>query len=171
MPGGDAHGADVVAFGEQQLERDLPIGLELRRAGGDRQALLYGGGAGGQQARDAGDLDHAQPAGADRAQALHVAEGGDVLVVGSRDLEDRLTGGGRDHFAVDADLHLLGQGGTPYLSTLRTSQRRQRDVSSIAATVVRPSDTSAFDCTRWAADISPGTWRPNSLWVSGGAIW
>ena len=153
---GDAHGADVVALGEQQLERDLPVGLELRRAGGDRQALLHGRGAGGQQPRDAGDLDHAQPAGADRAEALHVAEGRDVLVVGPRDLEDRLAGGGRDHLAVDADLHLLGQGDPPYLSTLRMSQRRQRDVSSIAATAVRPSETSAYDCTRWAAGISAG---------------
>ena len=51
VAGRDAHGADVVALGEQQLEGDLAVGLELRRGGDDRLALLHGRGAGGQQAR------------------------------------------------------------------------------------------------------------------------
>ena len=72
------------------------------------------------------------------------------LFVGARHLEDRLAGArGRDHLAVDADLHLLGQADPPSCcSALRMSQRRQREVSSMAATGVRPSETSALERTR-----------------------
>ena len=159
VPGGHAHGAGVVALGEEQLEGDLAVRLDLRGGGHDGLALLRRRGAGGNEPGDPRDLDHAQPAGADRAQALHVAERGDVLVVGPRHLEDRLAGRGRQDLAVDADLQLLGHGAVPYLSALRTSQRRQRAVSSAAATAVRPSETSAYDPTRRAAGISAGTWR------------
>ena len=113
VPGRDAHRADVVALGEQQLERDLAV----RSSCGEVVATAWPSCTGvvqaGSRRRDARDLDHAQPARADRAEALHVAEGRDVLAVGPRDLEDRLAGSGRDHLAVDADLHLLGQGDLP----------------------------------------------------------
>ena len=141
----DAHGADVVPLGEEQLEGDLPVGLELRGAG-RRPPVPPPPGVvqAGSSRADARDLDHAQAARADRAQALHVAEGRDVLVVGPRHLEDRLAGGRRDDLAVDADLHLLGHGRSS-LSARRCGCRSAGSASSPPALprAVRPSDTSA----------------------------
>ena len=56
----------------------------------------------GSSLPDAADLDHAQPAGADVAEAVQVAQGRDVDAVLGRDLQDRLAGGAGDVGAVDA---------------------------------------------------------------------
>ena len=99
----DTHGADVIAFDEQQLECHQPIVRKAVGIGADRHAVLYRCRAGGQQATDAGDLDQAQTAGPRRAKPFQMAQGRDVLAVVMRHLEDVLSLGGGAELAVDAD--------------------------------------------------------------------
>ena len=116
MARGNAHGADVVALGEQQLERDLPIDSSCGELVATARPSCTGVvQAGSRRATPETSTMHSRQA-PTALQALHVTEGRDVLVVGPGDFEDRLACGRRDHLAVDADLHLLGHGRSPYLS-------------------------------------------------------
>ena len=106
----DADGADMVAFDEQQLQRHHAMMGEILGFGGDRHAAVDGRRAGGQQPPDARHLDQAQPAGARRAQAFHVAERRNVASVGAGHVVDRLTLGSGAELTVDAHRDLLGHG-------------------------------------------------------------
>ena len=83
--------ADVVALREEQLHDRAPVALEALGVGGDDHPLLDP--ASCRRAASLAepcDLDHAQPAGADLAEALEVAQArdGDALLVA--DVEDGL---------------------------------------------------------------------------------
>ena len=69
--------------------------LQAFGVGGDLHALIDGGDAGGQQLVGALDLDQAQAAGADLAEAVEMAEGGNVDVILAGHLEDGLAARGR----------------------------------------------------------------------------
>ncbi len=64
MAVGHAHGADVIAFGEQQFERHSPVFAQPFAVGLHVHALADFGGAGGQQFANARDFHEAQAAGA-----------------------------------------------------------------------------------------------------------
>ena len=97
MAVGHAHGADVVALGEQQLQRHAAVFPQPFAVGLDVHALADLGGAGGQQLGDAGDLHQAQAAGADVIDAVEMAE--------RRDLDAGVGGGLQDGRAfLGADL-------------------------------------------------------------------
>ena len=74
MAVGHAHGADVVALGEQQLQRHAPVFLQAFAVGLDVHAFADFGRAGGQQFGDARDLHEAEAAGADVVHAVQVAQ-------------------------------------------------------------------------------------------------
>ena len=90
MAVGDADRADVVALGEQQLQDHLAIFLQAFAVGLDLHALADLGGAGGQQLPGSLHLDQAEPAGADRVDAVEMAERGDPDAGLAGGLEDRL---------------------------------------------------------------------------------
>src|SRR5512146_2181315 len=71
---GDADGAGVVAFDEQQFESHAAVPCQLGGFRGNRHAVLDRRGAGRKQAIDSGDLDDAETAGAYGGQALEVAK-------------------------------------------------------------------------------------------------
>ena len=75
---GHANGTDVVALREEQLEDHAAVLLEPLRVGAHLHALKDGGHAGGQQLVAALDLDQAKTACAHVAQALQMAERGNV---------------------------------------------------------------------------------------------
>ena len=83
--------------------------------GGDLHAFVDGGHAGGQQLVAALDLDQAQAAGAHIAQAVQMAEGGNVDVVLPRHFQDGLAGARADFLPVDDecfDAHALAHAST-----------------------------------------------------------
>ncbi len=98
---GDADRADVVALGEEQFENGAAMLFEPLGVGGDLHALVDGGHAGGQELVAALDLHQAKAAGADVAQAVQMAEGGNVDVVFPRHFEDGLAGAGAHFLPVD----------------------------------------------------------------------
>jgi len=133
------NGTDVVTLGEQQLQRDLAVGLELRRGRVDRQALLHGvvqGAAGGPT-----PATWTMHSGSRRRAEASISRGPDVLAVPlaatSRIVWPAVAA---MTSAVDADLHSSrSRAVTPYLSTLRMSQAKGTGRSlSRAATAVRP---------------------------------
>ena len=71
--------------------------------GFDRHAFLHGRGAGGQQAVCAGQLDHAEAASADGAEAFEIAERGNVFSVGARGIENGVAFVRGHQFAVNAN--------------------------------------------------------------------
>ena len=92
MAVGDADRADMVAFGEEQLEDGTAVLLEALGVRAHLHAFLHSGHAGRQQFVVALDLHQAQPARAKIAQAVQVAERGNVDVILARHLQDRLAG-------------------------------------------------------------------------------
>ena len=92
---GHADRADVVALGEQQLEDGAAMLLQPLGVGADFHALGDGGDAGRQQLVAALDLDQAQAARANVAQAVEMAERGNVDVVLPRHFQDGLAARGR----------------------------------------------------------------------------
>ena len=133
---GDAEGADVVAFGEEQLHGHAAIALQLLGVGADRHPLRRFGGTGGQQAA-AGLRGHqAEAAGAHRRQPLEMAEGGQLHAGGAGGLQQAGAGGHRHLLAV----HPQGDnthGAYPRVSpsgpTVHTSGGSQWDGSRRAA--------------------------------------
>ena len=99
---GHAHRADVVALHEQHLDDRAPVGGQPLGMGGHLHALLDHGHTGRQQFAGGADLDHAQPAGADVAEAVQVAQGRDLDAVLGGHVQDRLVGGAGDIGAVDS---------------------------------------------------------------------
>jgi Ca2+-binding RTX toxin-like protein len=97
----DADRADVVALGEEQFENVAAILLQTFGIGEDIHALEDGGDAGREQLVGAGDLDQADAARADIAEAIEMTEGGDVDVVLASDFEDGLTAAATYFMAVD----------------------------------------------------------------------
>ena len=71
----------MIALGKEKLKYRPAVLLEPLRVGAHVHAFKDGGHAGRQQLVAALDLYQAKPAGAHIAQALHMAEGGDVNVV------------------------------------------------------------------------------------------
>jgi hypothetical protein len=106
---GHAHRADVVALHEQHLDDGAAVAGKPLGVGDHLHALLDRGHAGRQQLARALDLDHAQAAGADVAEAVQVAQGRDLDAVLGGDLQDRLALGAGDVGAGDlqgVDTHL-----------------------------------------------------------------
>ena len=99
----DAGGADVVALDEQQLDGHAAILRELCRRGLDGHAVLDGRGAGGQQAVGSGELDHADAACADCAEALEIAERGNLLAVGAGRFKNGVALVRGDQLTINAD--------------------------------------------------------------------
>ena len=75
--------------------------LEPLGVGADLHAFVDGGHAGGKELVAALDLDQAQAAGAHVAEAVQMAEGGNVDVVLPRHFKDGLAGAGADFLLVD----------------------------------------------------------------------
>ena len=74
MAVGHAHGADVIALGEQQFQRHAAVFSQALAVGLDVHALGDFRRAGGQQLGDAGDFHEAQAAGAQVINAFEMAE-------------------------------------------------------------------------------------------------
>ncbi len=100
---GHTHGADVVAFHEQQLHDGPPVLGELLRVCGHLHALGDGGHAGGQQLLRVAHLDQAQPAGTDVTEPVEMTQRGDVDGVLAGDLEHGLPVRAGDFPAVDGE--------------------------------------------------------------------
>src|SRR5260370_23197806 len=62
---GNADGALVIAFAEEELDGNPPVLRQLFGVGGDRHTVLYRSGAGGQQAAHAGYFHDAEAGGPD----------------------------------------------------------------------------------------------------------
>ena len=101
MAVGDADRADVVALGEEQLEDGAAVLLEPLSIGADLHAFVDGGHAGGKELVAALDLNQAKAAGAHFAEAVHMAEGGNVDVVLPRHFKDGLAAQAADFLLID----------------------------------------------------------------------
>jgi|GEM_PF-3474440 len=99
----DAHRADVVALGEKQLNDRAAVLCEALRLRHHFHILRDLDHAGGRQLGRALDLDQAQTAGADIAEALIVAERRDEQAVLPGHLEDGLVAAGRDLAIIDLE--------------------------------------------------------------------
>src|SRR5208337_1757981 len=77
MAVGHARGADVIALGEQQLQRHAAVFLQPFAVGPDLHAFGDFGRAGGQELGDARDFHETEAAGADVVHAFQMAQGGD----------------------------------------------------------------------------------------------
>jgi hypothetical protein len=139
---GDAGRADVVALHEEQLNSHAAIERELFRGSPDGHAVLDGRGAGGQQAVSAGQLHHADAACTNGAEALQVAERGNLLSVGAGGLEDGVALMRRHQLTINADGNgFVRHSAVPFvlhhvysaIDVIRKSQRRQRRHSSSAS--------------------------------------
>src|ERR1035438_1426824 len=89
-----------------------PLGL-----GAYLHALIHSGHAGGQQLVTAFDLHQAQAAGAYIAQALKMAERGNIDVVLPRHLQNGLAGAGADFLPIDLksfDAHIFTHANTSF---------------------------------------------------------
>ena len=91
----------MIALGEEQFEDVAAILLKAFGVGEDVHAFKDGSDAGREQLAGAGDFDQADAACADIAEAIEMAEGGDVDVVLTGDFEDGLTPAAADLMAVD----------------------------------------------------------------------
>ena len=101
MAVGDAHGANVVALGEQQFQDHAAVFPQALAVGLDVHAFGHFGGAGRQQLRHAGDFHDAQPARPDVVNAFQVAERRDIDARLGRGLQDRGAFLGADLLAVN----------------------------------------------------------------------
>jgi hypothetical protein len=101
MAVGDADGADVVALSEEKLKDVAAIFLKAFGVGLDIHAFEDSGDAGRKQLVGAGNLDHAETASADVAEAIEMAECRDLDVVFASDLQDGLSAATTDCLAVD----------------------------------------------------------------------
>ena len=115
---GNAYGANVIAFDEQQFDGDAAILRELGRIGGDGHAVLNRRGARGEEAVDALYFDDAQAASADGGEAVEIAQRGNVFSGSFGRLQDRLAFQSADQLAVDANgQFFLRQGVAPFVSS------------------------------------------------------
>ncbi len=107
---GDADGADMVSFGEEELDDHFPVEPEFFGIGEDD--LVWGdwGGAGGEEFGGADDFDDTESTGADFGDAFEGAEGGDLDVIFSADIEDGAAGFDFEFPAVDRDGDRFGHG-------------------------------------------------------------
>ena len=99
---GHAHRADVVALDEEHLDDRAAMVIEPSGAGDHVHAVGHLGDACRQRTLGAGDLDAAQPAGADVGEPVEMAQRRDVDAVLPRHVENRLACGAGDVDAVDA---------------------------------------------------------------------
>ncbi len=127
---GDAHRAEVIALGQQQLDDHAAVGRQPRRVDHHRKAFLHRRGAGGRQPPAAAHFDDAQAAGAHIRQAVQMAQGGDGAAGFARRFENGLAFARGDQLTFDSNRDCFG-----FLYHARypfTSHRRQRHASSRA---------------------------------------
>src|SRR6185437_2293813 len=98
---GYAHGADVVALGEQQFEDHPAVLLQALGIGGHLHALVNGGHAGRKQLVAALHLHNAEAASAHVRQPFNMTERRNVDPVFAGHIEDRLPARGAYFLAVD----------------------------------------------------------------------
>ena len=140
-----AHGAVERMVDEQELEHAVLDLLHRVRLGAAHHAFGDRCGARGREAADAVDLDQAHPAHSDGLHALVPAEPRDVDPVLLRDLDQELTGLGRDLAPVDVDgdrvgLHVgsgISGGHAPIRSLI--SARKNLSRLTTAETALGPS--------------------------------
>ena len=98
----------MIALDEEQLDGHLAIEGEPGGSSFDRHAFLHGRGAGGKKAIGAGELDDADAAGTDGAEALEIAERGNVLAIGASRLKDGFSLVRGDQLAINANGDVFG---------------------------------------------------------------
>src|ERR1035437_5694644 len=98
---GYAARANVIALGKEQFKDGAAVFLQALGFGADLHAFLDGSDTGGQKLVASFDLDQAHAAGANLAEAVHVAKGGDVDIVFPRDFKDCLASARADFLFVD----------------------------------------------------------------------
>jgi hypothetical protein len=98
---GDAHGADVVALGEKQLDDGSAVPPKPLAGGGDLHPLRHPRGAGGEEPALTLQLHHAEPAGAPDTQPFQIAKARDGDLVLPAYLDNRLVLPGGEVLSVD----------------------------------------------------------------------
>jgi hypothetical protein len=87
----------------EQIEDGFAMFLQALSRGGDFHSFFDGGDAGGKKLVAALDFNQAEAAGAHVAEAVEMAEGGDVDVVLAGDFENGLAGAGANFLIVDGE--------------------------------------------------------------------
>ncbi len=126
MPVLHANGADVIAFGEEQLDDHFAIFTQARRIGANLHPLAHGGDTGGLQLVGATHLNQTQPARSNGRDTFEVTQCRDGDTRFPRRLQDRLLLISADELAVDAQC--LDRHAKPS----RKDEVRARSVSKIS---------------------------------------
>jgi hypothetical protein len=93
----------MIALNQEQLDGHSSVESEFGRAGLDRHSILDGCGARWQQAVGAGKLHEANAAGSDRAEALQIAQGRNLLAICAGCVKNRLPFLRCDQLTVDSN--------------------------------------------------------------------
>ena len=171
-----AHGADVIAFAEQEFQGGLAQVVEPFALGDDFGARGRRGGAGRHNLRAAFDFDDAQAAAAPGRQAFHIAQRRNGDVVGAGDLQNGAALGGFAELAINVEgdffgcSHGFAVNQWVFAAGALMSQRRQRKHSALACHSVKVGDTSTQVPRRSSTGNSRAGFRPPP-WPAGGMVW